>query len=188
MADQEINTTEEIWKAIPGWPGYDVSNRGRVRSYWRKTKPTGCGYEPGWVMDDNPQRILKGSHTKEGYPNVHLKGTGGHIFRIHQLVLIAFVGPCPPDMEACHEDGNTENCFLENLRWDTPANNALDKRRHGTIPRGEDASRGKLKTEQVLKIRELASQGYGYRQLGRMFSVGHHAICCIIHRRSWTHI
>jgi hypothetical protein len=189
MADEHLNTPEEIWKAIPGFEGYEVSNHGRVRSYYKKTAPTGQGYKPGWVIDTEPQRILRNAKTKDGYPYVGLNIPGKRRFiRVHQLVLIAFIGPCPPGMEACHNDGDTSNCFLENLRWDTVANNTLDKYKHGSFLLGENAPRAKLNNEQVIKIREMASQGYGYRQLGRMFSVGHHNICCIVHKKTWKHI
>jgi hypothetical protein len=52
-------------------------------------------------------------------------------YLVHRLVLEAFVGPCPVDMEGCHEDGNPANNNLTNLRWDTSAGNKLDTSKHG---------------------------------------------------------
>lgn len=49
-------------------------------------------------------------------------------------MLTAFVGPCPDGMEGCHNDGDPHNNRLDNLRWDTRANNARDAIRHGTHP------------------------------------------------------
>lgn len=50
---------------------------------------------------------------------------------VHVLVLEEFVGLCPPGMESCHGDGDTQNNWLTNLRWDTPTNNNADKIKHG---------------------------------------------------------
>jgi hypothetical protein len=46
---------------------------------------------------------------------------------IHRAVLLAWVGPCPPGMQACHNDGNPANNRVENLRWDTHAANQRDR-------------------------------------------------------------
>lgn len=50
---------------------------------------------------------------------------------IANLVLEAFVGPCPEGMECCHWDDNQSNNRLDNLRWDTHANNVRDGYRNG---------------------------------------------------------
>lgn len=189
MADQEINTSEEIWKPIPGFAGYEVSDHGRVRSYWRKTAPNGQGYNPGWIIDTEPRKILRLNHTKDGYPCICFQVGGKRkCIRIHQLVLCAFIGPCPDGMQACHNDGKNTNCLLNNLRWDTPLNNSLDKRKHGTILYGEKSGRAILNESQVKQIRRLACGGYGFRMLGRMFSVSHATIEAIVKRKSWKHI
>jgi HNH endonuclease/Helix-turn-helix domain len=52
-------------------------------------------------------------------------------FYVHQLVLEAFVGPRPLGTEACHNDGDTANNALINLRWDTSGENKRDEYRHG---------------------------------------------------------
>lgn len=59
--------------------------------------------------------------------------------RVHHLVLKTFVGPCPPGMEGCHNDGNFRHNWVDNLRWDTPSSNHFDKVKHGT-----DHNRNKL--------------------------------------------
>ncbi len=49
-------------------------------------------------------------------------------------MLEAFVGRAPDGTEACHNDGDSSNPVLSNLRWDTHAANNLDQVRHGTHP------------------------------------------------------
>lgn len=119
---------EEIWKPVPGFDGYEVSNMGRVRSYRVPAGP-GCG----WVVRrDRPPRILRASPNSQGRPNVTLCADGVKYDRtVHRLVLEAFVGPRPPGMEACHADDNPLNNRLDNLRWDTNWSNIQDRHKNG---------------------------------------------------------
>src|SRR6187431_2512347 len=86
-----------------GHPKYRVGNDGSV---WRLK-----GAIPRWVQ-------LKGSLDKDGYIVVKLsRGTRYDKYRVHQLVLIAFYGPCPDGMEACHyPDEDRSNNRADNLR------------------------------------------------------------------------
>jgi hypothetical protein len=116
MADQHLTTSEEIWKPIHGFPGYEVSDYGRVRSFW--TRRGRFGFD--WFIASEPKRTLKASG-RQGYPIVWLRKDGRTYARvIHRLVLEIFVGPCPSGMESCHNDGIPAHCYLKNLRWDTP--------------------------------------------------------------------
>lgn len=51
--------------------------------------------------------------------------------RVHVLVLTAFRGACPPKLEGAHDNGDKENCCLENLFWKTRSENMRDVVRHG---------------------------------------------------------
>lgn len=113
MAGQEINTPDEIWKAIPGFPGYEVSDQGRVRSF-RKLLQYGK-----WKISDTPQRILMPVFCGKYLYFSMVRDKKRHQMTVHKAVLLAFKGPPPPGMEGCHNDGIRTNCFLENLRWDT---------------------------------------------------------------------
>lgn len=103
----------EIWKPCPGYPGYEVSDLGRVRS---------------------PNGILSPAIGSHGYPQVQLGRKKTRT--VHSLVLQAHVGPAPAGMEARHDDGNKENPRLYNLFWGTPKENGADKTRHGTAKAG----------------------------------------------------
>lgn len=172
MIENQINTPDEIWKAIHGFPGYEVSDRGRVKSYRRF---------PPMILKPYPdkQKYSKYCLYKDGKPH-YLKG--------HQLVLITFVGPCPIGMEPCHEDGKPANNDLTNLRWDTRPNNHADKLKHGTDGKGKKNNMAKLTEAKVIEIRNLSSQGYSGRHLARLFSVSTATISVIINRLKWTHI
>jgi hypothetical protein len=123
---------EQQWKEIPGFPGYEVSDVGNVRS-WRRQGGLGRARPL-----DNPRELARGID-RDGYPRVHLQGpNGGRRRLVHRLVLEAFVGPCPAGMEARHVlDNDPGNCGLSNLAWGTKAQNMSDKRVHGTMPNGD---------------------------------------------------
>ena len=120
-------TKAETWKPIPDFPGYEVSDHGRVKSY---RKQVGFG---DWEIADEPQRILRTSVTASGYLGVQLRHDGHtHYLRIHQLVMWAFVGPQPDDLTVCHNDGDPSNNHLDNLRYDTLSNNVREAVWHGS--------------------------------------------------------
>lgn len=120
-------TNAEQWLPVPGYEGhYSVSNLGRVRSESR-TITYADGRSRRW-----PETILKPGKTTSGYPKVNLlKNRRRKSHMIHRLVLEAFVGEAPPGTQACHWNDDPEDNRLENLRWGTPDENRLDRRRNG---------------------------------------------------------
>lgn len=126
----------EVWKDIPGYLGYQVSDFGRVRSF-RRGKP----------------KILK-HWFADGYPYVSPRVNGKTLKRsVHSLVALVFIGPRPDGYETCHNDGNRGNPSANNLRYATCRENNFDKRRHGTFALGEETSCAKLTTADILNIR-----------------------------------
>jgi len=112
----------EEWRTISDFPDYEVSNLGRVRSW----------INPKRNRRDEP-KLLRLYENRQGYHTVDLSNRVSRKIRtVHRLVLSAFVGECPPGMEACHNDGRRSNNVLSNLRWDTPSNNQRDRVAHGT--------------------------------------------------------
>lgn len=98
------------WRPIPGFPDYEVSDTGLVRSHKRKSP-----------------HILGTSKQPNSYRQVALRRNGQtHVRKVGRLVLLAFRGPCPEGCEMCHNDGNPVNDHLDNLRWDTHAGNMQD--------------------------------------------------------------
>lgn len=117
----------EQWQSVDKWPGYEVSNHGRVRSVDR-TAICGDGVVRRWKG-----RVLKQTPAKSGYLQVSLScGPRLRTARVHVLVATAFHGPCPDGMECRHLDGNPANNRADNLEWGTPGENLRDRIRHGT--------------------------------------------------------
>jgi hypothetical protein len=181
--------TPERWLPIPGFPGYDVSDQGRVRSYRRKIGRTGGGYE--WILDNYPQTICNPRPDKDGYLYITLRaGNNKSTRRIHRLVLETFVGQRPPGLQCRHRDGIRAHNFLINLTWGTPKENSADTKLHGNTPnqRGMNGPAAKLTDDQVLKIRELYAHGHFQKDIGKMFGICQPTVHKIVHRQRWTHI
>lgn len=79
------------------------------------------------------ERIMCPQPDYKGYMRLRLSRPGlGVTGKVHRLVTLAFVGPCPDGMEVCHNNGRKTDNRLENLRYDTSSASGLDKIRHGT--------------------------------------------------------
>ncbi|MGK3995033.1 HNH endonuclease [Sorangium sp. So ce1024] len=167
------------WTNIAGWPGYRVSRGGAVESCWS------TGGRTRRLTDT--WRMLPTLQSKRGHLRVALYGHGrrGKLL-VHRLVLEAFVGPCPPGMEGCHNDGDPTNNRLENLRWDTPKANWEDRRRHGRANAGEDNAAAKLTAVQVREIRALRRDGLRLREIAPRFGVTMAMVSKIARGEAWN--
>jgi len=161
-------------KQIPGFPGYYASKCGKIYS-----TRTNKGHGPG--------RFLKQTRMGKNYLCVRLN-TPNNPRYVHRLVLMAWVGPCPSEMEACHNDGDTHNNWLKNLRWDTRNNNRQDSIKHGTII-GENHSQNKLKEQDVRMIIYMYRTGeFTQKEIGNIYNVCQGNISAIINKKTWRHI
>lgn len=145
--------------------------------------------------DPQPEKWKKLSckfYDRKHYPMSTLCREDGErlIIAVHQLVLLAFVGPCPPGLEARHfPDRSKANNRLDNLQWGTPEQNCLDKIYHGTDNSGEKNSMSKLTNKNAKKIRRLYKTGqYTMRKIADTFSVSVQTVCNVIHRKCFTRI
>lgn len=155
-----------LFSVIPGHERYAASSDGRIwtshlkgryrdtiRSQWKEMVPSDIG---------------------KGYMSVRLKDDDGKLrnYKVHSLILLTFVGPCPQGMEACHfPDRRPSNNALDNLRWDTKSSNAGDKYAHGTMPIGNNAPGAVLTESNVAKLRLLHQQGVGVKASARVFGI-----------------
>lgn len=172
-ADDSTRTVE--YRDIPGFPDYRVGDDGSVWSRkrlnrWRQLSP-------------RPQ--------VRGYYSVLLSKDGiGSDFLIHRLVLLAFVGPCPDGMEACHNNGISGDNRLENLRWDTHRANSADQKIHGTKwgwP-GANNPNAKLTEEQAIEVIRLRGVGLTAKAIAKMFNMSTSGVFDIEKGKNWPHL
>jgi hypothetical protein len=149
---------DEIWKPIPGYPGYEASSLGRVRSFCRKK-----GGEP---LVLSPQKMTS------GYLKLTLRVQGAsRQHAIHRLILSAFSGESFQGAEAAHLNGNRHDNRAENLAWTTPRENRFHKREHGTDNRGERHPMAKLTAVDVESIRQGRAAGVPRAEMAARFGV-----------------
>jgi hypothetical protein len=109
--------------SIPGASRYTISDRGVVVSLVTRGGPRELSQFDRKLMNGNPSGYLSVNLT-------HDDGTRRNRY-VHELVLIAFVGPRPSEKhEVLHGDGCRANNWLYNLRWGTVKENAADRERH----------------------------------------------------------
>ena len=116
---------EEEWRAIEGYPGYEVSNQGEVRSYWRKGRSKRLGPLA------HPQVMRPGKGSGRGTVRVTLDGEK---WNVSILVALAFIGPRPPGLFVCHQPWDNR---LSNLYYGTPFENSRDAKKNGKTPQGQ---------------------------------------------------
>jgi hypothetical protein len=183
-----VNLDGELWKDIPEYPGYQVSNLGRVKSLGG-FKRAGHGHR-FW-----PILLLKTKPDKLGYIRAYLARDGKSRFcLVHYLVLTAFVGPKPLGMETCHKNDVRSDNRLENLYWGTRKDNVADARRNGRYERQSQRMKGgrtyqKLTPDQVRKIRseyQYGVKGFGHIALAKKYGVAPETIRAIVIGTNWS--
>lgn len=148
---------DEVWKRIENFPDYEVSNHGRIRSNrFGKT------------------RIMKQNNNGFNYFQVEFKINGiRNLMRVHRLVLEAFSGKCPDGMECSHLDGNGLNNHVENLIWESRADN---NRRRTCV---------KLNASKVSQIKKLLNDGLTLEEIAKKFGVHFSTIGYIKLNKTW---
>lgn len=166
--------SNEVWKNIEKYPGYQVSNLGRVRSLnYRRT---------GQVM------VLKPRKNNWGYLQVILCKDGKQkTCTVHRLVAIAFI-PNPDNLPCInHKDENKENNCVENLEWCSVAYNNTYANRHKKVAeklcgiltnRADQSKRVAQYTLGGVLVAIYPSIMEAARQTG--FSQGNISNCCLV--------
>ena len=159
---------------VPGYPQYRADVHGDIWSCrrwgrWKRIKPY-C----------NPAgRPLVGVWDADGNRKV------AHVYR---LVLMAFTGLNPSDMDCCHNDGNPLNNRPSNLRWDTRAGNMADTLRHGTHNRGTRNGAAKLEPAQVYEVRRRIAAGHRQKDVALAVGISQALVSLINTRKVWSHL
>ena len=146
------------WRPVPGFPNYEISDSGLVRTIAHTTTyttRTGVTRTRRFPSQPVKTRVAKGFGE---HVIVQLDaGEGMKSRRVHRLVLEAFVGP-PPNSKSLglHGDDDKLNNHLSNLRWGTYSDNGHDAVRNGKHALGSatECPRGHPFTEENTYIRK----------------------------------
>ena len=152
----------EQWKQIDGFPGYEVSSHGNVRS---------------WLSGSSEPLVLK-TRLSNGYPHLNLSFDGHKkTVSVHRLVARAFHGDPPTSgHQVAHNDGNRTNNHATNLRWATPKENTQDKLAHGTAAIGT-CQMARLSDSDIEEIKTLhRNHRMTKADIARKFGITRHAV------------
>lgn len=166
--------TKKPMKMVLNFSGYFITKNGQIWSVKHKKflKPYQGGTSKYWL--------------------VMLRKNGKSYNRlIHRLVLETFVGPCPEEMECCHNNGNMFDNRLENLRWDTRKANRQDAMRQGTFPVSTDHINCKHTARDIrMMIYIYATKLFTQKEIAKMYGICQQKISQIINRKRhdaiWT--
>ena len=191
-----INTTVEVWKPIEGFPGYDVSNMGRVRTYWR-TSGSGRSCVNGQIRGSWTQvigvtpRLRKLYTDKDGYKTLTLRANDrDYMSRVHQLVGRAFVVNNRPNTAIIpnHINNVPGDNRHNNLSWMTISENTFYGNEIGVGMRGERHGMARLTEASVLEIRAKVKNHEDAIRYASKFGCTYQNIDRIIQRKTWAYV
>ncbi|MDF2382462.1 HNH endonuclease [Nostoc ellipsosporum NOK] len=162
----------EVWLPVPDYEGlYEISNLARVRNC-----ATGKVLRPAF---------------NRGYAHVALyyAPQQSKTHYLHVTVLRAFCGEPPfPGAEGCHNDGDSRNNALSNLRWGTRQDNVDDRIRHGRQQFGTGVRRAKLSEDQVRDMRRAYRAGVGTHALAKQYGLSTNTTWSAVTGKTWKHV
>jgi hypothetical protein len=165
--------SEEVWKDIPDYEGYQASNLGNIRSVDRKVKNSnGREY---YVKGTSIKKTL----SKNGYYVVRLTKAKLERF-VHRLVGFAFIPNPENKPQINHINGVKTDNRLENLEWCTNRENIEHARVTGlkyTV----------LNKDQVFEIR-YGLKGYKHREIGQMYNINPSLVSYIRLGKIWKDV
>lgn len=105
-------------RPIPGFPGYEITTDGVVRSLRRQVKSPIISRGYRWLAP----RVIRNRSLESGLLTVKLWNDGvGRSAYVDDLVAAAYLGPRPSDAsELRHIDGDNSNNCLANLEYHLP--------------------------------------------------------------------
>lgn len=185
-----VETQIEIWRPVAGFPHYDISNKGRLRSYWKRTGNGRFGHPVVAYVSDTPKMLGPWKPNKiSDYHEVYLHHNGkGKSQPLHRLVAKAFI-PNPLNLrDVNHLNGNKLDNRAFNLEWASPKRNHEHAAALGLHAHGEGHGRAVLTEDLVRNIRALAASGIPFRAIARQKKVHQRTIQRVVRRAHWRHV
>ncbi len=156
------------WRAVIGFPRYEVSSEGLIRG---------------------PRGIMTPSWAKKYYAVGMYIDRKRHYKTVHSLVAAAFIGPRPKGYEVNHKNGVTTDNRIENLEYVTMAQNHAHASDTFLLPHGERNHASKLTDDKAIQIRHLhKDEAISLYRLAKMFGVTAPAIRQLILGNTWRHV
>lgn len=111
--------------------------------------------------------------------------------KVHRMVALAFIGPCPEGMQVNHKDGNKENNRPGNLEYVTCKENVRHSWANGLHKnddrKGESQRSSKLTDAIVTEVRRRYP-GESLEELATKFGVTRQCLWMVVKRKTWNHV
>jgi hypothetical protein len=178
----------EIWKKvnIPFYEShYEVSNYGKIRSLDRydATKQ--------FVSKRVKGKVLVQGIKKNGYLTVMLcKNAIQKRFHVHRLIAQTFIPNPENNPEVNHKNGIKTDNRVQNLEWNTSAENRKHAKDNNLMKKGEKHSSSKLTEKNILAIRRLykINPNFHKTNIAKKLGVRDTTIHKIIKNQRWKHL
>jgi hypothetical protein len=161
----------EIWKLIPSYENYSISNYGRV-------------------VNNKSSRVLVPIVTKKGYLTVRLYNDDGYKqLRIHRLVASEFLENVYNKPQVNHIDFDKSNNWYNNLEWVDNSENVkhnVSNNRHNPAL-GIKSHFSKLKDDDIINIRIL-SKNMNNVEISKIYNITPGNVGNIVNKKTWKHI
>lgn len=172
----KVIVAEVEYRVIERFPGYRIGDDGSV---WTRRRTKG-GVWRKLSSAPGPKYLLVNITTE--------RGKKGKTRYVHQLVLEAFVGPCPKGMECRHLDGDHLNNNSSNLVWGTRKDNHADKIKHGTTNLGSRSPMAVIDEDMARKIKIMLLEGMRQKDIAAVTGVGFRTVSNINREVTWRHV
>jgi hypothetical protein len=175
---------DKIWKKIPGYSLYEISNYGEIKTFnWKNMgkekimKPAldGCGYLRTMLKRDSDGKV--------------------HTVKVHRLVALAFLDNPDNKPHVNHLNGIRNDNRVINLEWTTPSENSKHSFKIGlSSNKGEKNPCATLTDEQVKEILanyqfgKKARSGMTKKELAEKYNTTFSVIKRLVQRKTWKHL
>jgi hypothetical protein len=183
-----LSTNGVEYRSIVGETNCLVGDDGSVWTLWRNL---GKGKRRGHRFISDTWEPLGVLTSIRGYRYVTLPS--GRRVKVGWIVLEAFVGPRPANMECLHGNDVKDDDRLTNLRWGTRQDNSLDASKNGLLGTGSslgsDNGNSFLNEDEVRAVRRLyRDEDWSGDDIANLYCVSKVSIYNIINGRTWAHI
>lgn len=162
-------------------------DRGRLFMPPKKVKPFRDSEDRFWSQVDKSGNcwLWLGLKSKKRYGRFF---HDGFRWQAHRFAYAITYGECPSHLFVCHKCDNPSCVNPDHLFLGTHTDNEADKQSKGRVPKGENAGRAKITTEDVIRIAALYKSGTPITDIAAQYSIARQTVSDILKGKSWKHV